>query len=121
MGRPSSSSAHPIANPFATTLFAGRDIGPVAGGARICPEALFDLAFDFGARPPAARERDLYQPSSMVSAEARWLGPRDPGEWTLGAAGVELAYGDLIGTKIPELQGAEPRVRFAREEGSVGR
>jgi len=47
MGRPSSSSAHPIANPFATTLFAGRDIAAVAGGALICPEALFDLAFDF--------------------------------------------------------------------------
>src|SRR5882672_7524527 len=119
MGRPSSTSAHPIANPFATTLFAGRDIGAVAGGARICPEALFDLAFDFGARPPAPRERDLCQPSAMVSAEAWWLGPRDPGEWTLGAAGVELAYGDLIGTKVPELQVAEPRVEFARQVASV--
>jgi hypothetical protein len=47
MGPPSSSSAHPIANLFATTLFAGRDIPAVAGGALICPEALFDLAFDF--------------------------------------------------------------------------
>src|SRR5450759_2775221 len=88
MGLPSSSSAHPIANPFATTLFADRDIAAVAGGARICPEALFDLAFDFRARPPAARERDLCQPSSMVSAQAWWLGPRDPGEWTLGAAAL---------------------------------
>src|SRR6202140_1090300 len=119
MGGPSSSSAHPIANPFAATLFAGRDIAAVAGGALICPEALFDLAFDFRARPPAARERDLYQPSSMVSAQAWWLGPRDPGEWTLGAAGVELAYGDLIGTKVPELQVAEPRVEFARQIASV--
>src|SRR5450759_2938113 len=119
MGLPSSSSAHPIANPFATTLFADRDIAAVAGGARICPEALFDLAFDFRARPPAARERDLYQPSSMVSAQAWWLGPRDPGEWTLGAAGVELAHGDLIGTKVPELQVAEPRVEFARQVASV--
>jgi len=47
MGLPSSSSAHPIANPFATTLFAGRDIAAVAGGAVICPQALLDLAFDF--------------------------------------------------------------------------
>src|SRR6202165_5592245 len=99
MGRPSSSSAHPIANPFATTLVSSRDIGAVAGGARICPNALFDLAFDFGARPPAPRERDLYQPSAMVSAEARWLGPRDPGEWTLGAAGVELGVRERAGTK----------------------
>src|SRR5450759_3382797 len=72
-----------------------------------------------GERPPAARERDLYQPSSMVSAQAWWLGPRDPGEWTLGAAGVELAHGDLIGTKVPELQVAEPRVEFARQVASV--
>src|ERR1700674_2379432 len=103
MGPQSSSSAHPIANPFATTLFADRDIAAVAGGARICPEALFDLAFDFRARPPAARERDLYQPSSMVSADARRLRPPDARDSTLGAAGVELAYGDLIGTNIPEL------------------
>src|ERR1700687_43010 len=55
----------------------------------------------------------------MVSAEARWLGPRDPGERTLGAAGVELAYSDLIGTKVPEVQVAEPRVEFARQVASV--
>src|SRR6202158_2133438 len=55
----------------------------------------------------------------MVSAEARWFGPRDSGEWTLGAAGVELAYSDLIRTKVPELQVAEPRVEFARQIASV--
>src|ERR1700687_2095157 len=55
----------------------------------------------------------------MVSAQAWWLGPRDPGERTLGAAGVELAYSDLIRTKVPELQVAEPRVEFARQIASV--
>src|SRR5258708_18886324 len=55
----------------------------------------------------------------MVSAGGRWVGPRDPGERTLGAAGVELAYSDLIGNKVPEVQVAEPRVEFARQVASV--
>jgi hypothetical protein len=39
----------PLATPSAITVvvLAGRDIAAVAGGAVICAQALFDLAFDF--------------------------------------------------------------------------
>jgi hypothetical protein len=68
MGRPSSSSAHPIANPIAKTVAGGRNLVAMGGLGVVCAKSLFDFILDIRSRAPTTSERRCRERCSVIGA-----------------------------------------------------
>src|SRR6266851_1553239 len=119
MGRPSSSSAHPIANPIAKTVAGGRNLVAMGGFGVVCAKSLFDFILDISSRAPTTRERRCSERCSVIGAEAHRLGAGDAGERPFCAPSAELAHRDLVRLQVQELEIAEPWRELTREVAGV--
>src|SRR2546428_11003675 len=119
MGRPSSSSAHPIANPIAKTVGCGRNLVAMGAFGVIGAKSLFDFILDLRSRAPTTRERRCRERCSVIGAEAHRLGPGDAGERPYCAPIAELAHSDLVRLQVQELEIAEPGRELTRQVARV--
>src|SRR5216683_7188583 len=119
MGRPSSSSAHPIANPIAKTVAGGRNLVAMGGFGVVCAKSLFDFILDIRSRSPTTRERRCRERCSVIGAEGRRLGACDAGERPFCAPIAELAHRDLVRLQVQELEIAEPGRELTRQVARV--